>query len=277
MVRNPQFAGIFYPDNPKLLAQKIDNFIKNAKVIDDKGSVKILIVPHAGIEYSGSVAGWGFRQIQNRRIDKVFLLGASHQIFFPYAAVFADEAWITPLGKVSVDTEAAEKLIDNNSILNDPNPHKNEHCLELELIFLQKILTNFKIIPMLVSDPDDTVIEILSKKLSELIDNKSLLVVSSDLSHYPPLDIAEVVDNKTIDAILTGYKNQFENKLKEIEKNYLSILDTAACGKKAISIALEVSNKLKIKKIIKIRYENSGDITGEKNRVVGYGAVGFYK
>lgn len=285
-VRQPTVAGSFYPVEPQELDAQISDLINQTRQIAGgsrpayrrgrpayrRGKPKILIAPHAGIVYSGKVAAWGFKQIENLDYSRVILLGASHQSFFNHVAIFDQGFWETPLGKVAVDEDLAKEFLDKN-IISDLSPHLREHSLELELIFLQKVLKDFKILPILVSQPTDEALENLAQKISQNLTGKTLLVVSSDLSHYPSWEIANQVDQKTITAILSGKKDLFEKTIETQMRAGYPGLDTCACGREAIKITLRVAEILQMNNFKKIKYANSGDITGEKSQVVGYTAI----
>lgn len=277
-VRQPAVAGQFYPQNPSELNSYLDSFLNQAVRLKAEGNLRILIVPHAGIKYSGQTAAWGFKQIERSSYSRVILLGASHQMPLGHAAVYSDGTWETPLGSVEIDELGASFLISKNQdIIADSAPHAAEHSLELELIFLQKTLENFKIIPILIGQPTDSSIENLAQKISLLIDDQTLLVISTDLSHYPDWETANEVDRKTIEAILTANKDAFEKTIKNLEAQNYPQLDTCACGYEPLRVALRVAEILSISDFKEIEYENSGDVTGEKDRVIGYAAIGAWK
>jgi len=279
IIRKPAVAGSFYPANKQQLTSQLNNFFQQVKVVPSAGKLKILIVPHAGIVFSGQTAAWGFKQIENKNYQKIILLGASHTAWFNHAAVFNQGVWETPLGRVAVDEKTAEKIIDKSkNIVIDLNPHWQEHDLEVEVIFLQKVLRNFKIVPILISNPNDQLVDSLADNIQKVLDDKTLLVVSSDLSHYPSWSVANEVDNQTIQSILSGKEKSFEQTIQSLEtKNYPG-LETAACGYQAIRIALKIGEQLNLK-WEKLKYENSGDVElyGDKDRVVGYGAVAGFE
>lgn len=255
----------------------IDGLLKNTKKIPLGGKPRILIVPHAGIDYSGPTAAWGFKQIEDGDYQRIILLGASHHFWFSHVAVDENDFWETPLGKVEVDRDIIASIADGEKIKIDGSPFIPEHCLELELIFLQKVLKNFKIVPILVSEVEENLNDYLAQKIAGNFDEKTLLVVSSDLSHYPPYSLAKEADKKTIEGILTGERKKFEKEAIEVESSGYPNLETAACGQKAIGIALSVAENLKIKNFKLIHYSNSGDFFGDKMAVVGYGAIVGYK
>lgn len=276
-IRKAAVSGSFYPASTQILESKISGFLSKTKKIPQEGKLRILIVPHAGIDYSGNVAAWGFGQIDKKEYQRVILLGASHRAYFDHAAIDGSNSWETPLGKVDIDHDLIDAFIDENyKIRIDSRPHLDEHGLEIELIFLQKVLTDFTIIPVLVSNPSEGTIKSLADKISQYLDEKTLLVVSTDLSHYPPWQIANHVDNETIESILAGKKGIFERKIEEIGNNHYSGVETVACGYQAIRVALKTAEMMGLKDFKKIKYENSGDVTCEKNRVVGYVSIGLW-
>lgn len=277
LVRQPAVAGSFYPANPVELTAQLTNFLNNAASIDAPGQLRILIVPHAGTVFSGQTAAWGFKQIKNQNYSRVILLGASHHAWFDHAAVYNLGSWETPLGKVAIDENLAAALLDKKQkITADLSPHQQEHSLEVELIFLQQILDRFTIVPILLSQPSDQLIEDLAQKISLYSDDQTLLVVSSDLAHYPTWETANEVDSQTIEAILTGKKEFFDQTITRLETAGYPALETAACGRQAIRVGLRVSEILGLKDWQKIKYENSGGVAGDKTRVVGYAAVGAW-
>jgi AmmeMemoRadiSam system protein B/AmmeMemoRadiSam system protein A len=286
-VRKPAAAGSFYPADREELSKLISDDLGKTEKISTTGKLRILIVPHAGIIFSGQTATWGFRQIERQNFSHIFLLGVSHHAAISYAAVAESGSWETPLGSVPIDEEKTRLILDQTKgIIADNAPHNNEHALEMELIFLQSTLKNFKIVPILLGQSSNTLVSDLAAKIAQNFDDQTLLVVSSDLSHYPSWEVANEVDSQTINAILTGQNNKLEEMIKAHEsKNYPNLV-TSACGYQAIRVALKVAEILKINDIKEIKYENSGDIpqdtlikagvTPNKTQVVGYGAIGFW-
>lgn len=273
--RTPAVAGQFYPADRKELSAQIDSLLAETNLIDTQGKLRILIAPHAGIEYSGNTAAWGFKQIQGKDYSRVIIIGSSHKKSFSHAAVYSKGSWNTPLGDVAID-EAATKFLmsQKNNIISDPIPHEGEHSLEVEVLFLQRVLNDFSIVPILVSQPTGDLIEYLAHKIALLFDDETLLIVSTDLSHYPDWETANIVDGQTIDAILTGDKGVFEKTTQEIASKDYDELSTSACGYEALRVGLRVSEILEITDFTNIKYENSGDVKGERERVVGYTSIG---
>ncbi|MGC8885366.1 MAG: AmmeMemoRadiSam system protein B [Candidatus Nanoarchaeia archaeon] len=258
-IRRPAVAGNFYPENKTELEKQIETFLNTAKTLEIKP--KALIVPHAGYIYSGSVAATGFKQLENlenqkqnfeKRRWKVILLGPSH--YYPFAGLcFADyDFWETPLGKIRT---IKPKISEN--IFEFTEAHEPEHCLEVQLPFLQKTLLEFSILPLLVGEIDP---DAAAEELLPYFDESVILVVSSDLSHYHSYEKAKAIDNVANKAI----PNIDLDLAKKIE----------ACGKIPILIALHIAKKLGWKGRF-LDYKTSGDTGGPRDRVVGYGAYVF--
>lgn len=252
-IRYPAVTGSFYPSNKKELEYIVDTFLQKAKKIKIEGKIKALIVPHAGYIYSGSVAAVGYKLLRDKDITKVILIGPSHRIFIKEPAGADYNIWQTPLGRVRVIDPLFDFKINNSA-------HKLEHSLEVQLPFLQKVLSDFSIIPIVVNQDKSRE---LAQKLAPIIDKKTFIVISSDLSHYYPYDQAVTLDsyaNKLIPAV----------NIKGVEKK------VEACGKEAIVTLLHLC-KIKNWQGRLLEYKNSGDTAGDKLQVVGYGCYGFLK
>ncbi len=288
-VRQPSVGGTFYPGDPTTLQNKINEFLSSSNdQMDDDQVVKLLIVPHAGYEYSGSVAASGFKQIENKQYDKVILIGSSHQSFFQGAAVDENTVWQSPLGKVDVDVAAAQEIVDADENFNfNSSAHAQEHSLEVQLPFLQTVLDNFKIVPILFGQTTDEDVNKLASTINQLLTPNTLILISTDLSHYPSYDIANSVDERTISSILSGDPEKFEQKVTEQMSEGYPNLDTCVCAEKAVKTAMIVAQNITLQERDiytapgaesnwqLLKYANSGDIVGEKNRVVGYAALAF--
>ncbi|MBU4369499.1 AmmeMemoRadiSam system protein B, partial [Patescibacteria group bacterium] len=208
--------------------------------------------------------------------ETVILIGPSHSDWFNGSAVYTQGYWQIPFGKIEVDSELAQKLInENEKIFIRNQAHVQEHCLEVMLPFLQKTLKDFKIVPIIISQSSDENVRALAQALEKYIDEKTLIIISSDLSHYPSYEIANQVDEKTIQAILTGELEQFDKAVTESMAQGLPGLDTCACGGEPIKVGLVLAQSLGLNQIKLLKYANSGDILGDYSRVVGYPAIAF--
>lgn len=274
IIRNPAVAGQFYPGDKRELEEMVEGFLSKAKSGTEKGQLSVLIVPHAGYVYSGQTAASGFKRLSGKNIFNVILLGASHQSWFSGVAVDNNDSWGTPLGKVKINKDLAERLITGGISFNK-EPHLNEHSLEVEVPFLQSVLKDFFIAPLLIGQTDNKTLEKLAEKIIENLDSETVLVVSSDLSHYPDINTAKIVDERTVKSIESGEVKKFEKELASLAKDYPNV-DTFACGHEAIKVGMIVASKLGILKSEVFAKTNSGEVMGETNRVVGYASVGFY-
>ncbi|MEM5877759.1 MAG: AmmeMemoRadiSam system protein B [Candidatus Aenigmatarchaeota archaeon] len=250
MIRKAFAAGKFYPKDKEKLEKMIDEFLENVKAerIDAKG----FVMPHAGYLYSGKVAAFGYKIIKSLKMNRIVLLGPSHFIPFAGSSISTAEFWETPLGKVKVEKVKTE-------FLDFEEAHRYEHSIEVQLPFLQKVLDDFKIIPISIGDDD---YEFIADQIEKLIDNKTIIIASSDLSHYYDYKTAVKIDEKANKSI----PNLDIKNAEKIE----------ACGKTAILSLMKIANDSGwVGK--KLFYANSGDITGDKDQVVGYGCYAFYE
>lgn len=254
-IRQTAVAGSFYPDDPIELKKMIEKFLSDAKEIKITGKLRGLVVPHAGYMYSGPVAGYGYKLLSNFRgkIDKVILLGPSHYAGFYGACEAGYGLWQTPLGEIETLS------ITKSTIGTSPEAHAPEHCLEVQLPFIQTVLGDVLIWPVLCGQVDP---EKLAKEIMNEIDDKTIVIASSDLSHYKSYDDAVKTDSTANVAVP---KLDIENFQKKGD----------ACGKIPILTLMHIAKAKKWKGKF-LDYRNSGDTAGPKSRVVGYGCYAFY-
>lgn len=275
MIRQMAVAGSFYPQGEKELKSLVTQYLQAVPKGQNR-NLKIIVVPHAGYIYSGRIAAVAFKQLQEQKIKNVILLGCSHQAYFSGAALWGKEPWQTPLGKLLVAEKLNQKIQKNElEIRNYEIAHFQEHSLEVQLPFLQTVLKNdFQILPILLGEVNIKTQKYLVQKIKEILDDETILVISSDLSHYPSYEIANQVDQKTVKAILTNEVSQFQKVImNQMEKDYPNLV-ICACGQKAIEIGMMVAKELELTPEL-LQYQNSGDISGEKDQVVGYAAIGW--
>lgn len=260
LVRKPIAAGTFYPSSPLELKEMIKAFLKEARAELDF-SPRALIVPHAGYIYSGLVAAYAYKSIENKKYSRVIILGPSHHFAFEGLVASPADAWQTPLGEVkTLKKEDFPQLKWNIDIQEDSSIHQPEHCLEVQLPFLQTVLKDFRVFPLLMGDIAP---EKAAKLLSLLIDDKTLLIISSDLSHYLPYEEAKRIDQVTIDAVLQGDPVDFQKKGE-------------ACGKMSIATLMYLAQEKHWQPHL-LKALNSGDVTGDLSRVVGYASFAYSK
>jgi AmmeMemoRadiSam system protein B len=276
-LRFPAVAGQFYPGEREELSQMIDEFLKNAKVPKIKGEIFGILVPHAGYVFSGPVAAYSYKAIERKNFETVVLIGDSHYEYFDGVSVWDRGEWETPLGRVKVDEELAKEILNfSKRFFVKDSAHLFEHSLEVQIPFLQKVLKNFKILPLIFGSEDKDWKELAKAILKSMEKKKILVVASSDLSHYPPYEVAQEVDKRTIEGILSSDPEKFKEKIENLKKFFPDV-DTFACAQDAIKTILEISKNLKGNAKL-LKYQNSGDtIYGEKSQVVGYCAIAFIK
>lgn len=274
-IRPATQANRFYTGNPQELSQEVDSFLALHKNMPIYDSVRAIIVPHAGYYFSGNVAASAYMSIPNDKpFKRIFLLGPSHHEWLDGASVNTEaDYYATPLGNVKVDVETAQNLTESNSVFSYyPKAHDREHCLEVQLPFLQRRLGNVPpIVPIIISTNDFGKLKQIAEVLKPYFNEENLFIISSDFSHYPSYEDAYEVDALTGKAIETGKVDEF---IAALEKNAVSgkrNLATSACGELAIAtLMLMMDTNCEV---IHLMYQNSGDIDHhDHSRVVGYHA-----
>jgi hypothetical protein len=279
-VRPPAVAGQFYPADPKVLAKTVDDFLARAAVEKPAGTLWGLISPHAGYEYSGQVAAYSYALLKGRNIQRVVVISPCHVDNFPYSSVYDGDAYATPLGNIPVDREFVKKLAALSPLIQRSNrghgevQGRSEHSLEVQLPFLQRTLGQFKLVPIVMGDQRYDLSRALGVSLAKLIQGgkqgpplepDTLIVASSDLSHFHTYDEAVRLDRATLAAAEEwDYFNMSQNFERRIWE---------ACGGGPIVAAMIAVERLGANQGKILKYANSGDVTGDKSRVVGYGAV----
>lgn len=275
-IREPAVAGTFYPESEGELGSMIDGFFEKVELPELDKYIRGMIVPHAGYIYSGQVAAYGYKALMDSPpaggINTVILIGNSHKEYFDGISIFPEGYYKTPLGNIEIDKDLAKKLIDSNDkIFYKESAHSEEHSLEVQLPFLQKVLDNFKIVPVIIGNQAG-VVDILINALKPIVDDNTLIIASSDLSHYPNYEDAKHSDNEVIDAILTGEKENLSNTISQLEKELIPNLQTCACGQDSIEVVMALMEGKNIKLL---NSANSGDASGDMSRVVGYATIVF--
>jgi len=258
-VRLPAVAGQFYPDNPAELRGMIERFLHEVKRADEPAP-KAVVAPHAGYIYSGPIAASAYVRFLAAResIRRVVLLGPSHRVPFDGLATTSAETWATPLGAIPVDTAAIEQIRPLRQVSVLDEAHIHEHSLEVHLPFLQVVLADFKIVPLVVGDARD-------EEVGQVIEtlwggDETRFVISSDLSHYHDYATARRIDDATAQAI------------ESMKPQDIAVQD--ACGRVPIRGLLQAAQRHGLHaRTVDLR--NSGDTAGPRSEVVGYGAFVF--
>jgi AmmeMemoRadiSam system protein B len=254
--RKAAVAGLFYPADPDKLRSAVGSTLQ-VDVPADEPAPKAIIAPHAGYQYSGPTAGVVYARLRplRGRIERVVLAGPAHRAFVDGVAVSSADAFATPLGDVPVDDELRHRVLVHPAVVVDDRAHLGEHSLEVQLPFLLETLGRFTLLPLAVGDahPDD---------VAEVLDlvwggDETLVVVSSDLSHYHDYATAQALDARTAAAIAAGDGH--------------AIADDDACGARPIRGLLLAARRHALG-VRQLDLRNSGDTAGDRERVVGYGA-----
>jgi AmmeMemoRadiSam system protein B len=258
--RPPAVAGMFYPGNPAELISTVDSLLASANP-REVPAPKALIVPHAGYIYSGSTAAMAYASLapMRQQIKRVILLGPTHRVAVNGIAVPEASAFAMPLGNIPLDLDAIAQLRDLPQIVFSDRVHAQEHSLEVHLPFLQRVLGDFKLVPLAVGEASP-------QAVAEVLDRlwggpETLIVISSDLSHFLNYSTAQQVDRNTCQHIL-----QLD----------ASIQPPQACGAYPVNGLLLAARQRGLTPQL-IHLCNSGDTAGDKNRVVGYASFAFYE
>lgn len=255
-IRQPAVAGLFYPADKQSLKKDVDEFLEQANYGRDI-IPKAIVVPHAGYMYSGPIAASAFKLLVpfKDKIKRVVLLGPSHRAAFTGLAVPASDFFNTPLGNIQIDKNAIQLLADIPQVIVSDQAHSEEHSLEVQLPFLQEILNEFTLVPIVVGDAKRSeVAEVINRLWGE---QDTIVVISTDLSHYHNYNEAKQLDRATSEAIVN------------LTPDLISYDD--ACGRNGLKGMITVAEEKHLSiDILDLR--NSGDTAGDKNRVVGYGA-----
>ena len=281
-VRMPAVAGAFYPADADTLKETVVSFLSEASSAEADKKVQAIIVPHAGYVYSGSVASEAIKAIPSDAVYKrIFLLGPSHRAAFDGASVNnAFDSYATPLGQVKVDNETVDALLHADPVFTYvPEAHAREHCLEVQLPFLQVHLQHVPpIVPVIIGTQDLAKLRRIAQALQPYFTSDNLFVISSDFSHYPSYEDANRVDKATGEAIEIGSLRKFLDALEENAREGVPQLLTSACGQSPIAVLLLLMEGRKDLQVRHLAYCNSGDaVYGDKDRVVGYHAFSIVK
>jgi hypothetical protein len=275
--RQPVAAGKFYPADKETLTKDLTLLFNTCNKSQQNNHVRAIISPHAGYVYSGRVAASAYSAIPKDAVYKnIFIIGSSHVMYFNGASVYNCGDYITPLGKVTVNKEIANKLMLANKVFDFPvDAHIKEHSIENQLPFVQFYFKNNPaIIPIIIGTDDEYTVKKIAEALKPWFVPENLFIISSDFSHYPPYEDAIVADSLTAESIVSGNIKTFLNRLKENTSKHTAGLVTSMCGWTSGLALLYLTEGNKNIEIKKVDYSNSGDTPGSgKSEVVGYNAL----
>lgn len=268
--RNPQVAGMFYPDSKPELENLIGSLLKNNFSEDKYENIFGVIAPHAGYPYSGKTAAFAYNAIAGHKYKTVILISPSHSEYFPGVSIYSGDAYSTPLGLVEVDNKKRDQLAElAGCIFVGYEGHRREHALEVQLPFLQTVLKDFNIVPIVMGDQSPEFIEVLANGIAEIYDSDCLVVASSDLSHFYTKELADMLDKRVENRVknfdYSGLLTDLENKNCE------------ACGGGPMVALMKSADKRGFTKSKVLSRTDSGSVTGNNNEVVGYLSAVIYK
>lgn len=274
-IRTPAVAGMFYPNEKKELKKLIKEcFLHNfgpGKIPPSNIKKKIfgVICPHAGYMYSGPIACNSFYEISSDLPDLFIIIGPNHWGIGSSVATMIDTKWETPLGEVEVNSEIAEEISKLTDVIEIDNfSHSREHSLEVQIPILQEIVANFRIVPIALINQSKEIASKVGTAVAKIAQkNKVMIIGSSDFTHYESNEFAHEQDSALIEPILELDVDRFYDVLYK--------RDISACGYGAIASTMIACKEIGATKGELLKYATSGDITGDKNSVVGYGSIIF--
>jgi MEMO1 family protein len=268
--RPSPIAGTWYTTDPKRLETEIHTFIDNAVLSDNEfqGEVFGVVAPHAGYIYSGKTAGYAYRVMEGLQRDIVVVLSPFHQYHGADLLTTVHDSYVTPLGAVPVETEILAQL--NESIPLQQVEHDMEHALEIQLPFIQCALSNeFSLLPLMVRTRERKKLKRIAEDLMDLLQGRSFLIVAStDLSHYSPLETAHQMDAEML------------RRIKAMDAEGVLAAEgegaASACGASSVALLLYAARMQKDPQAFILNYSTSADATGDTSSVVGYGAAAIF-
>jgi AmmeMemoRadiSam system protein B len=271
-VRSPVLAGTWYPGNPEALRQTVGDSLSRANPSGAEGKVVAMIVPHAGYVYSGQVAAYSYKLLQKSAPKTVFLIGPSHRVGFRGISVSQYSGYRTPLGVAHVDQDLAKKLLSVNPQMKwVPQADAQEHSLEIQIPFLQSVLKEFHIVPILMGEQDLETCALLAKSLIQVLPNKedAVILASTDLSHFHTDQQARALDGEFIRHV--------RDFAPEVLAKAVAAGSCEACGAGPAIAGMLAARELGANRSVILNYANSGDVTGDRRQVVGYLSAALIK
>ena len=271
-VRRASVAGTWYPDNPTRLVSHLDGYLERARIDDPGGRLRAIVVPHAGLMYSGPVAAYAYNVARRHQYSSLVLVGPSHFIPFQGVSIWPDGEWETPLGPLKVDRDLARAVAAASSQIVDlPAAHGREHCLEMQMPFIAHLLADVPIVPMVMGHQTRDTAFALSAAIAQAVEAHvpdALLVASSDLSHYEDANTAAALDRRVIEHVERLDADGLMRALDAEPRH--------ACGGGPMVAVLDAARRLGASHARLLQYADSGDVSGDKSSVVGYMAAAIW-
>jgi len=265
-VRPAAIAGSWYPGTAAALGAELDRYLDAAGPVSVPGRLVALVSPHAGLRYSGPVAAFGYGLLRGRASLTAVLVGPSHRAAFRGVAVHGHGAWESPLGRVPIDESLAEKVLATGGVvIEDAIVHREEHSLEMQVPFLQRLVPELRIVPAMMGTQSREEVDGLARSLAHALAGRDdvVLVASSDLSHYQPAPVASRLDQIVVEQVGRFDAEALMSRLERYEN--------VACGGGPVVAVMKASRELGADRATVLRYADSGDVAGgDKSHVVGY-------
>jgi AmmeMemoRadiSam system protein B len=268
-IRQPAVAGLFYPSDEHKLRAEINNVLSAAESKPLGKRIIGIVSPHAGYIYSGKTAAYGFNLLKDKNYKKVIIISPSHREYFAGVSIYSGDAYKTPLGTVDVDKELAKKIIlGSKTISFGMEGHRQEHAIEVQIPFLQTVLKDFKIVPIVMGDQGRVFVDDLADQISKSADDETVIVASSDLSHFYTKQKAFELDSIVAKHISDFNYEQLQDDLDDRK--------CEACGGGPIVVLMNAAAKLHKNKSMLLNRSDSSDVSGDSAEVVGYLSAAIY-
>ncbi len=269
-IRKPAVAGMFYTSDPQKLKTEVETLLSISFPEENFKDIFGIVVPHAGYIYSGRTAAFGYNAIKEKKYKTVIIISPSHREYFQGTSIFNGEAYETPLGIVEVNQELADRIVQNSdTIFMGQEGHRDEHAIEVQLPFLQTIYEDFSIVPIVMGDQRKIFVDELSKAVADVADENTLVISSSDLSHYYAQETAErldsIIEKDILDFAHDKLQNDLDNKMCE------------ACGGGPIVAMMKAAWLKDYKHSIVFDRRDSSFASGDTSQVVGYLSAAVFK
>lgn len=269
-IRHQQVAGYFYPAEKEKLSSDISLMLQAAKLEKSFSKIFGIVSPHAGYIYSGKTAAYAYNLLKDKKYKTVIIISPSHAEYFSGISIYDGDAYETPLGIVEIDQEITEKLVENSKLIfRGMQGHRREHALEVQIPFLQSVLKSFKIVPVVMGDQSKMFVDELAENISKVVDASTLVVASSDMSHFYSSEEADRLDT-VVEKRINDF--DFEQLLKDLDDH-----ECEACGGGPIAAMMKAASLININKSFVLNRSDSGDVTGDQTEVVGYLSAVIYK
>ena len=269
-IRHQQVAGYFYPAEKDKLQKDIALMLQGAKLEKSFNKIFGIVSPHAGYIYSGKTAAYAYNLLKGKSYKTVIIISPSHAEYFPGISIYDGEGYETPLGLVEIDQQLVDKLVENSIIIfRGIQGHRKEHSLEVQIPFLQSVINDFKIVPIVMGDQSKMFVDELADKISKIVDDETLVVASSDMSHFYSSEEADRLDS-VVEKRINDF--DFDQLLIDLDDH-----ECEACGGGPIAAMMKAASLKNINKSYIISRSDSGDITGDKSEVVGYLSAVVYQ